>query len=153
MLSRYLIAGVALVALTAFAPAPLPKEKPKKGPEHIQGTWVVEELASRTMRGQPKTKGLPDMKIRIEGNKWTFVRLTGSQQTYAIQFDPSKDPCWIDLRSEGNEGSVHLRGIVAVEGDRLKFCYMPKTSEERPRSFELKKTTAILMTLKRERER
>lgn len=152
MTHRLVVAGVALVALTAFAPAPLPKEKPKKGPTHLQGTWVLEGLTRDGVPALTKAKTPASTKIRIEGNKWTFVRTSTSTIGYVIKLDPSKNPCWMDLYREGNESSVYMRGIVTVEGDRLKFCYLPKAAEERPTSFDTKNTRAILMTLKREKE-
>lgn len=38
---RLVFAGLALLALMAFAPAPLPKKKPRTLPDAIQGTWVL----------------------------------------------------------------------------------------------------------------
>jgi len=164
MRSRLIVALVVLIALTAFAPAPFPKPGKKTGPGGLQGTWVVEKQQSGAGKEMPKRDY--QMKVRIEGDKWTFLRVTNGQTTtgpgYTIVLD-KMNPTWLDLKAvttaigkgkvkAKGASRVRVQGIYRVEDDTVKFVYTAGIGNSvRPTSFSTLETRQFLMVLKREK--
>jgi uncharacterized protein (TIGR03067 family) len=167
MLSRLLIASLALIGLTAFTlAAPAPKYRPPAVAEQLkklQGMW---ELSTTVTVPQAVAGGAvaqrvilnrvsrSTTRIRIDGDKWSYVRnLNGEERVttaYTMKLDTSKKPMWLDLVRDGTNMPT-MQGILAIEGDTLKFCYSTATRVPR-----LMRPTAVtsgegynVLTLKR----
>jgi len=121
--------------LNAIA-APAPKDRMEP-----EGTWTVVASEQDASLGQfPKD------------TVWTFAdgKLTvgpkkgrdGMAFTYAVTFDPAKDPKEVDLVEEVGDRKVVLRGIYRLEKDRLTICVgaavgdAKVTKGERPTEFK-----------------
>jgi uncharacterized protein (TIGR03067 family) len=168
MIPRVLLSLAVVSTLTAFAPAPFPRPKRKPNVEGglavLQGTWTV----TRTRPGADGVRiEYPPMKLRVEGNRWTFLRQVEgewhSSVTYLITVDDRHNPRHIDLvRDHGNVLNVNqttLKGIYAVEGNTVKFLYVLTRASargrganvDRPTSFDSPLPRAILLTLTRDK--
>jgi uncharacterized protein (TIGR03067 family) len=164
---RIVLAFVAVLALTAFAPAPFKKPKPSatSGLEAMQGEWEVVGI-KRSTGGASKAPG--KMIARIEGTKWSFQisadRLgkggrtprTGMEYTIVVGTDRGLNT--LDLKRAGVD-TPHVLGIYKIEGDQLLFTYLPHFAGRggkgmpvkpgRPTAFEPMQAGQMLMTLKR----
>jgi uncharacterized protein (TIGR03067 family) len=167
-MSIRLFAAIVVVAtLTGFAPAP--KQRPPKGPDpkemlkNIQGTWQIIGTA-RVQAGGKGRVTTSTVQIIIDGTTWQYgyagrddvrggvraaIRTTGT--SYVISVDTSNTPVKMDLRRPGAP-SPYMRGILTLEGDTLKWCYVFGADTDgavRPEQFDPIPSGAILMTLKR----
>jgi uncharacterized protein (TIGR03067 family) len=156
MRSRLIVALVAVIALTAFAPVPFtkPNKKEKNAPGNLQGTWELVSLERARGKGKGIGKASSQTKVRIEGDKWSFFRVRDKEMvkgpTYLIVLD-KQNPKWIDLKRSADAAST-IFGIYRVQGDELKILYTtPIGDAARPTSFANLEGRQILMTLKREK--
>jgi len=160
MLVRLLLATIALIGMTAFAPVPLPKPPKvtqKTLLESMQGDWQMVST-ERNLRGGRFTSR-STTRIRIEDNRWSYVYPNGTEfrvsTTYNIVLDLHQKLATMDLKRAlpGGGETVYMSGIVVVEGDTLKFCYSlainPYGTRMRPTTLDPLPENAILMTLKR----
>src|SRR5262249_23247615 len=133
MLVRFLIGLIALIGLTAFAPAPMPKpaKKPAVPPlmQQLNGNWRVVST-ERTLKSRKLLSRVANtsQRIRIDGKTWSYVYANpdGTERTstsYQTVFDLAKSPAWLDLKRE-QIGTVYLKGVISVQGDTAKFCYV-----------------------------
>ena len=97
----------------------------------ILGTWVV---VSSEREGEPNDEAV--------GNRFTFRedKLSAWLQDYGdfnvdYTIDPHKDPKNFDFELGPKPDPSMHRGIYALEGDKLKLCFMTRN---RPTSFETK---------------
>lgn len=155
MLTRLVFGIMVLSFLTAFAPAPRPKA-PKTLPgdailKKMQGDWEFMPTinVAQPMQAVPQGNMVAPRiltKIRIEGNKWSYIRQTNgavntvnSGPSYLIKLDPGKQPTWMDLvRPESDR--PFLQGVVEIKGDILLFAHASATAIQsgrtnRPTSF------------------
>src|SRR5262245_36756806 len=164
MLARFGIAVVALVGLTAFAPAPQVRA-PRPGDlraalKKLEGTWERRTLSSRKAKGGARggfggRAGVTTSttQVRIQGDRWTTLRTSRGEArptaTYKMVLNAAKDPMWLDLVPEVGDLPT-MSGIVKVEGDTVTFCYTTAASEgiPRPAAFE-RGENHLIMTLKR----
>jgi uncharacterized protein (TIGR03067 family) len=153
MRTRLVIAILAMIALPAYAPIPFPKPEKKEKEGSFQGTWTVER---RSLGGNGKVAvaALPyQMKARIEGEKWTYIRTINGESRalvpYIVVLDPKKHPKWIDLRRSAT-GAPYIRGIYTIEGDTLTIVYVSGT-RERPTNVAEPGRSEIMMVLKRDK--
>jgi uncharacterized protein (TIGR03067 family) len=154
-----IVAMVAVFGLTAFAPAPFPKPNRKDDVKGLAGTWTV----TRYERGGTAVARAAGsaLKVRIEGNKWSFLRVnaTGRMPTvsYTITLDPKKAPRCIDLtKAAPLAGAISntLLGIYRFEGnDRNKVQVVFNTFgvTTRPASFDGADRQAYVMVLQRDK--
>jgi len=156
MISRLAIGLVALISLTAFAPAPLPRppKKPAQAPllQQLQGTWQMVGT-ERLLNGGRRITSKTTAKIRIEKNRWSYVYDNGGKErvgvTYNISLDPSRTPAWFDLSREGNP-QPQMKGVIGLDGDTLRFCYVLGSRSDLGRPFNTNLGEGqILMTLRR----
>jgi uncharacterized protein (TIGR03067 family) len=155
---RILIVAVAVLGLTAFAPAPFPKPDRKDDLKGLAGTWTV----TRYEREGRAVRTTPTMKVRIEGNKWSFllVDATGIRPTtsYTFTLDPKKDPRLIDLTRTGAgvaAGNNKLMGIYRFEHrdrDRMQVVFHTFGVTRRPDGFDGVDKEAYLLVLQREKK-
>jgi uncharacterized protein (TIGR03067 family) len=158
MYTRVLFAAVAALGLTAFAPAPFPRPDRKDDIKKLAGTWTVTryELAGAAMH-----IGI-GLKVRIEGNKWSFLRVNAAgtlpSTSYTFALDPKKDPRLIDLTllavAGRPAGGNKLMGIYQFDrSDRKnKFQIVFNTFgiNVRPAGFDGADRRAYLMILQRD---
>lgn len=176
-MARLLVGLAVLVAATGFAPVPKPKPARtvdgKDLLKSLQGTWEMVSLERNV--GGIRTTSRSTSRVRIQGNTWSYllpnnVRLANPgaltvSTTYELKFDPTKSPVIMEmhrpLNALGAQAGVAIRpatpmmrGIVKVENDQLKFCYILSSTadSERPTSFETLGNNHILITLKRTTE-
>jgi len=173
-MGRRLFAGLLVVlGLTAFAPVPLPREPAASSVEakQLQGTWDVVSMKRGPGLTDASSK-LGRMKVRIEGDTWTFLRETGGGAggamgkgpTYKIVLNARAKPCEMDLvRTSGppvggpkkTSSNVWASGIVRIEGKTVQFCYVSRVSKsdlpgpERPKDFKPAEARTVIMTLQR----
>lgn len=122
------------VALTLAAPAP--KEAPKTAPK-LDGTWEItdaegpkeakDELAKNSVRFVFAEKTLTVMMSRPDGKD------RNEEATYEADF--TKKPVTIDIMpTKGPKGEI-VRGIIEIDGDKLKLCF-GRDRAERPTEFK-----------------
>jgi uncharacterized protein (TIGR03067 family) len=151
MRARLLIALVALLGLTAFAPAPFLKRKEKLAPAaRLEGLW---EVVSRN-GGRPLPKGTMTYNVRIEPGRWLFERDAGVAKggagrvtAYFLKVDANASPPTFDLRRKENDPTPYGRGIYELKGDELRIAY--SWSGTRPDNLTTRKAREWLMTLRR----
>ncbi len=154
---RALMVALAVLSQTAFAPAPFPKPERKDDLKSLEGTWSVAryELAGAA---RPTAK----MKVRIEGNKWTFLRVdaagTTPTVTYTFTVDPKKNPRLIDLTHTTLKvaaGNNKLMGIYRFEHkgrDQVQVVFHTFGVDRRPDGFDGADKQAYLLVLQREKK-
>ncbi len=173
MFSRYSFGFLIIFLIAAVAlAAPVPKYKPPKETEAaqllktLQGTWDMQTMSAsllnnlklQQLQGRAVILANSTQRIRIDGDQWSYVRnVNGTEQvatTYKMKLDTSKKPVWLDLVRE-NSDTPYLQGIITIEGDTVKFCYITTASVRqgatRPDSFEITDPNSrhVLMTLTR----
>ncbi len=136
----------------AKADRPSPKKAVAGDKEKIVGTWKVisGEQAGKPVEGQ-QAEFSKVARFVITADKIT-VKALGleheDQEVFEYKLDPDKDPKVIELTGTKPEGK-HVKGIYALEGDKLKICMSDKEGEE-PTEFKTAEGTGlILLELKR----
>src|SRR5262245_45045867 len=138
------VALVALVGLTAFAPAPFPKadrrgERGLVTLQSLQGNWRVVSFGSIGQNGQLRHV-LWFQHVHVRGNHLRYVVQGKEQNPIYVTVDGGKQrPAAIDFYPQDPK-SVQDRptmvGIVGRDGGRMKILYYWTTPENRARSFE-----------------
>jgi uncharacterized protein (TIGR03067 family) len=156
-MSRVAVALLALVGLTAFAPAPLPKApraggKQGAGVDDLQGTWEVASFG--LMRpGAGHEPGTWIKKVNIKGDMLTFVGGNGGRDVvYRITIDARKEPAEIDLYWLGDpKGSgPAMHGLIRRQMGQVEFLYSgPPKAVARPRNFEVPGVVCVRLVLHR----
>ncbi len=154
---RALIIAVAVLGLTAFAPAPFPRPDRKDDLKGLSGTWTV----TRYDMGGTAVGLAGTMKVKIEGNKWSFLRVTAAgtmpSTSYTFTLDAKKDPRLIDLTRTGPglaAGNNKLMGIYRFEHkdrDKVQVVFHTFGVAKRPAGFDGADMQAYLMILQRDK--
>jgi uncharacterized protein (TIGR03067 family) len=152
---RVLFAVLACVAAMAFAPAPFPKPDRKNDLQKLAGDWTVIRYE---MSGRAMNIGAT-LKVKVEGEKWSFFRETNGKTTpstaYSFKLDQKHDPRLIELTmaNAGPAGSSKLMGIYRWEREQVQvvFHWEPKTGPKWPVGFDGADKRAYLMILKRDK--
>ena len=151
MSARLLLALLAVVAMTAFAPAPFPKKG--RGEElnlqTLQGYWKVEKCEKTTNAGYGVVTD-PVTHIHVEGDTWTFMQGKGARtNVYTVIVDPTHKPVWLTFRNK-NQASGGTQGLIARLGTgRVKILY--QWGGARPTGFEKPPSGYWALTLVRDR--
>lgn len=154
---------VALICLTAFAPAPLPRPKRTAQSEEIslqtmRGTWRVTAAVRTSQNGQHTPHVWAVTHVRIEGDSWTFLRGNQVSTTHALAIDGSKKPAHLDFNRDGGGGAGKGgkpgvrspgNGIIRRKGNVVEIIYV-FGGRERAVSFEQPPEGQYLLTLQRE---
>jgi uncharacterized protein (TIGR03067 family) len=160
MCIRILIAAIATLGVTAFAPAPFPRPDRRDDLQKLVGTWTV----TRYERAGAPVPAAPGntLKVEIEGNKWSFLRVNAAGTmrltAYSFLLDPKMDPRRIDLtmKAAGMRpvGGGKLLGIYRFEHkdrDKVQIVFHNFGVTERPVGFDGVDTKAYLMILQRDK--
>src|SRR5262245_8517774 len=142
MLVRLALVAVALVVLTAFAPASCPKRPTKvNAPLHLkrlQGDWKVVSLWRYGPNRSIAYRIEAWQVIRIDRGQWSFCQenngVVAPKTVYDLGIESGKQPVTIDFKQPG-QARVWMMGIVRLQGDQLEVLYKPHATE-RPASFD-----------------
>jgi uncharacterized protein (TIGR03067 family) len=158
MRSRALLVAATALGLMAYAPAPFPRPDRKDDSKTLEGTWTV----ARYEKGGTAIRAAATLKVRIEGNKWSFLRVdaTGTKPSTAYNFvlEPKKDPRCIDLTMVGTRmlpgGNGKLMGIYRFEHknrNEVQVVFHTFGVGKRPTGFDGADGEAYLMILRRDK--
>jgi len=145
MRARTIVALVAFTALTAFAPAPLPRPNRDSDKESIdmrrfQGTWkvismeIVQPNGGRNRLsdwGETGTTG-----VRVSEDRWTYLHKGRDSSSYLMNIEPGVRPAainWYVGQQKDNPGMI---GIIRRQGDRVTILYYATTPNQRPKTFD-----------------
>ena len=136
-----LVLVVFAISASAFAPAPIYRDRPKaetKKPlaEQMIGRW--ESVDDKNI-------------VVVTKDTWTGAHL-GDSLTYRIKLDTNKTPASLSL--DAKDGAISWVGVVKVEGDNLLFCYYLGDAKNLPECFDpndprVKGRKAIVWTYRR----
>lgn len=154
---RLAAALLAVLGLTAFAPAPLPRPARRGGEiaaislETCQGTWrIVREEEVRV--GGWGEKRLTSRFIRIHGGEWVSLNSNKEEAPgYTIRIDGSTTPARIGWYSSNrNAGATEptWAGLVRRHEGQLQVSYM--SPRQVPGNFGALPAGAVVLTLRRE---
>jgi uncharacterized protein (TIGR03067 family) len=170
MYLRVIVAIAVVAGLTAFSPAPFPKNERKKTPDDIvllQGTYKVIDYGRPNLNGGGARLAIrrSEMKVQISGNKWSFMYSNGNgfapSTTYEMKLMPKTAPKMVDMTyNVANDYTLTMKGIYKIEGKKVTMAYVTSYSGarfggvqgevERPTSFENLSGNAMLITMERE---
>jgi hypothetical protein len=159
---------VALIGLTAFAPAPFVRPDRKRDRDgadllaSLQGTWSISSKVRMNPNGN-LSKYSTSQKLRIENDTWQFVSaLEGKGKAkgkvgrvaYRLNLDPTGYPRKFRVQRTTGTKTDYMVGILAVEGE-IKMLYRLASSTpndtNQPRNFADVPVGWYLMTLKRDK--
>jgi hypothetical protein len=135
---RVVLCIVALVGVTAFAPAPLPRSS-RLGDHEVslrtlRGKWWIVSLERAHENGKTyPVRSCPFTEVTIDGNRWAFdgsfpiLRPHGDEvaapTSVPIAIDNSRSPAVIDFGDvNGEQGRLAL-GIIRRDGDRVELVF------------------------------
>jgi uncharacterized protein (TIGR03067 family) len=148
-MSRISFALLAVMALTAFAPAPLPRRdariRDSLSVKDLLGVWRATELYNTPNKAllDPAANGVGH--VTISDAKWVFGRQNGT--TYDLKIDPSKNPAEIDFMYVGQQ-DPYGRGIIRRQGNTIRVIY--NWGNQRPTAFENQQGSYWDLTLVKE---
>jgi hypothetical protein len=148
MKARLGIALLALLGLTAFAPAPLPRrERAHAGDvtlSSFQGRWRVTKIQLSRADGRHVPIQASYTHVRVARHRWTFTYGNEEGASFDLTFDDSCKPPL--LKFEGNVAGV---GLIRRVGGQVQVAYRWGTEENRPVSFERLPDDFWIITLER----
>src|SRR5687768_13543605 len=104
-MARVLLAMLAVMSLTAFAPAPFPKAQRRDvagiSLESLRGTWRAVKFESITPQGGRSEIGLWFQQVRVQDDQWFYIANGKENPSYRIVVDGAKKPATIDFYSRG----------------------------------------------------
>jgi len=140
---RVICAGiVALVCLIGSQA----DDKKELGAKKLEGKWT---FVSGMKNGNEAGEDMKKAEFEITKDTMTLNSM-GQVFKFKYTVDGKASPATIDLEmTESPFGAgMKAKGIVSLEGDEFKLCYMPM-GEERPKKFDGK--DAFLFVLKRKK--
>jgi uncharacterized protein (TIGR03067 family) len=153
------LAALALLGLTAFAPAPLPK-RPRASNDFtlaaFQGTWrfVRDEYSQGDGQYAPsETKGQVSH-VRIRGDKWVFLPDNYAGSTLYLSIDHTKKPAVLRFydRNDPSKTKVYGFGLIRRKGGQVQVLYRWGGEDGRPLTFETAPRGFWLRTLERDEQ-
>jgi hypothetical protein len=167
------LAVMALIGLTAFAPAPFTRNDRRRGHggdvlDALQGTWSVTEKVRMGPNGTLMNYSTRQ-KLRIENDDWSFVSALAAKggggiargkggparRAYKIVIDRKRLPVEFRLKRSADDDSDYMVGIVRVTGDTAKILYrlgstFGGSNDEMPRNFDAVPEGWYSLTLSRD---
>ncbi|HVU86030.1 MAG TPA: M56 family metallopeptidase [Pirellulales bacterium] len=111
--------------------------------EKLQGKWKIIDCEF-SGHDESQAAGTIDA---ISGDKW--LRPNRRTAAYQLKLEVSKKPMWVDLGAD-RLGDKTLKGIISLEGDKLKICYSYNPDLPRPTEFKtVAGTPAYIYVLER----
>jgi uncharacterized protein (TIGR03067 family) len=135
--------GVLLLTGTSRA-----EDKNKASGDKLAGTWSV---VSMVQDGKADDNAKDDQVTFASGE--VTVKGKNGEHKATYKLDASQKPHTIDISpSAGPNKDKVLKGIYKVKGDELTICWTRNPGEERPKAFESKESSGLMLaTLKREK--
>jgi uncharacterized protein (TIGR03067 family) len=126
------------------------KKDAKFDADKLVGQWTYTE---GTRAGDKVDKERLAGTVKFTKDTVTIPAGPNEKFTIAYTIDAKASPATIDLEiKDGPIKEGKGQGIIAIEGDVLKFCYVPEGSGKRPTKFESTKDNgAFYFVLKREK--
>jgi uncharacterized protein (TIGR03067 family) len=161
---RVVAALIALLALTAFAPAPFPKAARRGGGgdqislQHFQGKWElvrIEWIAPNGKRSEFKIDSVT-VAFRVKGDQWSYLdKGDVVKLTYTITVQEGRGATAIDWLSTGEQGEKlppFMLGLIKRDGDTVQILgQMGASVDQRPKRWDDPPVGWWLMTLQRSR--
>lgn len=157
-MSRIAVALFALLALTAFAPAPFPKTQRSTSTNDItldsfQGTWRIVSLDTVGTGGTRERGGWDFTHVRITRTRWDYLT---KQQLYEAEgrrfaLDPTKKPAHFHFVEQSGPQTITGPGIIRRKGNVVEIIYHWGEPGTRCRDFESPTVGHWYLTLERER--
>lgn len=153
-MSRTWLALLALLGLTAFAPAPFLRPE-RRGDDRItlegfQGTWRVVNMQTSRSSGKHDPYSWTVTHIRVTKDRWEFMVGPQSSNTFHIGIDPAKRPAHLNFYHQQGGPPTGV-GLIRRHGNRVLILYAWGGEKSRPASFEPPPDGPWLMTLERDR--
>ncbi|CAN5591045.1 hypothetical protein BH10PLA2_BH10PLA2_16780 [soil metagenome] len=144
---KFIFAPLALVlSMTALVSADDKKDS-KFDAAKMVGDW---KIVAGTKQGEKVADDNLKVKVKVSKDTFTLESEMG-KFVMAYKLNTATSPVGIDLEiKEGPIPEGKAIGVVSVNGDDLKLCYVPDASATRPAKFEsTKENGAFFFTLKR----
>jgi hypothetical protein len=127
MKPRLLLGCLALLGLTAFAPAPFPRPRRSQtdvSVERIQGTWTILKLEMTDGKGGMTAQGDYLKEVRVEKGRWSFIyrNPASAPVVYQLAIDTSRTPAALDLTRPG-QARPYGTGIILRQGNLMRVLY------------------------------
>jgi uncharacterized protein (TIGR03067 family) len=156
-MARVALSLAAVLALTAFAPAPFPRAGRGGGESSLitlstlQGTWRVTGMVRYAQDGSSAPHKWQITGVTVVGDRWTFLRGEAPTNSYLIAIDSARSPATLDFSPprEGGGGISGL-GIIRRRGDVVEIVYY-FGKVPRAQSFDRPPAGQYLLTLQRQR--
>jgi len=171
------LAVVAVIAVTAFAPAPFTKTDRKRGRggdvlAALQGTWAITEKTRMGPNGALTKYSTTTQKVQIEDGVWRYVsanegkiKVKGgagkggafARPSYKMVLDHKRLPVEFRLkRTTSSAETDYMVGIIHVNGNTARVLYrlgsgFGRQQEAMPTSFDNVPEGWYSMTLSRDR--
>jgi uncharacterized protein (TIGR03067 family) len=150
---RVVLALLAVLGVTAFAPAPFPRTERRSAEARldlnaIQGVWAAVSI-DVMQNGKLRRISWGVRRIYVRKGVWGFDQ-DGSG--FYVTLNASRRPVTIDFRSApGEKGQTAISGVLRLQGDTLQVLYVFTQPDTRPTQFEHVRDGDRLMTLRLER--
>jgi RNA polymerase sigma factor (sigma-70 family) len=118
--------------------------------QQLPGTWV---LVRKVSDGQESPADqIRDLRLELTDTAFRSEHIgrVFRQATYTI--DPTRNPKWMDLMSQGDIPAHQCQAIYRIEGDQLTLCHT-RPGGERPTRFESQPGSGVILTLWRRADR
>jgi uncharacterized protein (TIGR03067 family) len=149
-----LLSSLALVVcVSVLAAQDKAKAIPKSAefdPARILGDWTYE---SGVRAGEKIDKERLAGTVKITKDKLTLPSGTEKDFVMAYKLDKKANPVTIDMEiKDGPVQEGKAKGILMMEGDRLKICYHPMGGD-RPKKFESTKDNGAFFFVLKKKEK
>jgi hypothetical protein len=151
MAVRTAVVLLAVLGLTAFAPAPFPRTQ-RQGPspeitlQTFQGRWRITSLVTSCANGQHVPFSWPATHVRISGNRWDFLNNDSLIDSRNLSIDPKKKPAHLNFTDDVRKGV----GLIRRQGAQVQVMYTWGDEASRANSFEPPPDGHWLITLQRD---
>jgi uncharacterized protein (TIGR03067 family) len=154
---RVVLSLLAVLTLTAFAPAPFPKAQRGARQDEItiktlQGTWRAASMKRTRRDGNHTPSEWSTTHIHVENDKWAFMQNGNPTASYTITITNGRKPAALDFyygAPTPNERAPG-EGIIRRRGDVVEILYS-FAAPRRAVSFEQPPDNQCLLTLQKER--
>ena len=113
----------------------------------MEGTWKVESVEAG---GKPvESEDLQKLELTISGDRYS-VKTKDGMDAGTLKLDETQNPRTMDAtKTEGLDAGKVVKAIYTIEGDKLKVCCAPDSSE-RPTTFATQEGSgAVLIVYRR----
>ena len=142
MTVRLAFAFAVLLGLTAFAPAPLPRQERRGQSAEItlttfQGNWRVTNMQTSRANGQHTPYQWNVTHILIEKDRWSFKSSDSTVNSLFISVDSTKKPAQLNFYDrQGPNQPISGVGLIRKHGPGVQVLYRWGNEQNRPLTFE-----------------